>query len=262
MGDLLLANIGTAVRAGTRVRLIDYYTEGTPTIELEIDEHATLQAEAARRFARYAKAKRAAQELGTRLATLRAELDALAARRAELEEIVATGDGAALEAFAAQLDERAGRRVTGRRAGQKDKDQAQPRATAKEAGKAAEQAAVARRYLSSDGYEILVGRGARANDQLTFRVARPHDLWLHAADYPGSHVVVRNPRRADIPQRTVIEAAQLAANYSQAKNDAKVAVNYTQRKFIAKPKGAAPGLVRMANFRTLLVEPRESGERA
>src|SRR5207247_1621287 len=79
-----------------------------------------------------------------------------------------------------------------------------------------------RRYLSSDGYEILVGRAARDNDQLTFRVARPHDLWLHAGDYPGSHVIVRNSSRREIPHRTVIEAAQLAARFSQASKDAKV----------------------------------------
>ena len=127
--------------------------------------------------------------------------------------------------------------------------------------KAASEVAGARRYRSSDGYEILVGRAARDNDNLTFRVARPHDLWLHAADYPGSHVVVRNPTRADIPHRTIVEAAQLAAAFSQAKRDAKVDVHYTQRKFLAKPKGAAPGLVRMSSFRSITVEPRESVER-
>ena len=261
-GDLLLANLTTAVREGARVRLNDYYAEGAPVVELEIDEHATLPEEAARRFARYAKAKRATQELGERLATLRTELGALAAARTELDGIVSARDAHALETFAAQFDRRAGRRgAAGAKAHKGPPQPGRARVTNREAGKAAEQAALARHYRSSDGYEILVGRGARANDQLTFRVARPHDLWLHAADYPGSHVIVRNPQRAEIPHRTVLEAAQLAANYSQAKHDAKVAVNYTQRKFVAKPKGAAPGLVRMANFRTLLVEPRESGER-
>jgi predicted ribosome quality control (RQC) complex YloA/Tae2 family protein len=119
----------------------------------------------------------------------------------------------------------------------------------------------ARRYRSSDGYEVLVGRAARDNDHLTFRIARPYDLWLHAADYPGSHVIVRNPSRKEIPQRTVIEAAQLAAHFSQAKRDAKVDVHYTERKFLTKPKGAQPGLVRMSSFRNLTVEPRESIER-
>jgi predicted ribosome quality control (RQC) complex YloA/Tae2 family protein len=119
----------------------------------------------------------------------------------------------------------------------------------------------ARRYRSSGGYEILVGRAARDNDHLTFRVARPHDLWLHAADYPGSHVIVRNPTRGDIPHRTIIEAAQLAALFSQARRDAKVDVHYTPRKFLSKPKGAAPGLVRMSSFRSLTAEPREGVER-
>jgi predicted ribosome quality control (RQC) complex YloA/Tae2 family protein len=72
---------------------------------------------------------------------------------------------------------------------------------------------------------------------------------------------VRNPNRAEIPQRTIIEAAQLAANYSQAKRDAKVDVHYTPRKFLSKPKGAAPGLVRMSSFRSITVEPGESAER-
>jgi predicted ribosome quality control (RQC) complex YloA/Tae2 family protein len=103
---------------------------------------------------------------------------------------------------------------------------------------------------------------ARDNDRLTFRVARSYDTWMHAADYPGSHVVVRARNRDDqVPHRTLVEAARLAAHFSRARDDAKVAVNYTQRKFISKPKGAAPGLVYLSSFRTLLVEPREELER-
>jgi predicted ribosome quality control (RQC) complex YloA/Tae2 family protein len=96
---------------------------------------------------------------------------------------------------------------------------------------------------------------------LTFRVARPNDLWLHAADYPGSHVVVRNSARAEIPHQTIVEAAQLAAKFSQAGSDSKVMIHYTQRKFLSKPKGAAPGLVRLSSFRSITVEPREEIER-
>jgi len=103
-----------------------------------------------------------------------------------------------------------------------------------------------------------VGRTARDNDQLTFKVARPNDLWLHAADYPGSHVVVRNPTRKEMPQRTIIEAAQLTAYFSQARKDSKVAVRYTPRKFLSKPKGAAPGLVRLLRFKSMDVEPKEA----
>ncbi len=72
---------------------------------------------------------------------------------------------------------------------------------------------------------------------------------------PGSHVVVRNPNRKEIPQRTLLEAAQLAAFYSQGKSQPKAAVHYTQKKFVNKPKGAAAGLVSLASFKTILVVP-------
>ena len=79
---------------------------------------------------------------------------------------------------------------------------------------------------------------------------------MHAADYPGSHVVIRNPNRREIPHSTLLEAAQLAAFYSQGKTQPKAAVHYTQKKFVNKPKGAAPGLVSLASFKTILVEPK------
>lgn len=241
IGDLLLANLTTAERDGNVVVVTDYYAENAPRVELEIDEQATLQQEAARRFTRYTKAKRAAQEIARRLQTLDEELAALRARQDELERNISVHDEGGLE-----------------ESGAAGKEPSQSQSARK---KEAVSVPGARRYRSSDGYEILVGRAARDNDHLTFRVARPHDLWLHAADYPGSHVVVRNPSRKEIPQRTVIEAAQLAAHFSHAKHDAKVDVHYTERKFLSKPKGAQPGLVRMSSFRNLTVEPREAAER-
>jgi predicted ribosome quality control (RQC) complex YloA/Tae2 family protein len=125
-------------------------------------------------------------------------------------------------------------------------------------GKPAETSSGTRSFVSSDGFEILVGKKAKDNDFLTFRTAKSLDLWMHAADYPGSHVVVRNPNRKEIPQKTVLESAQIAAFYSQAKSQAKVAVHYTQKKFVNKPKGAAAGLVSLASFKTILVEPKIS----
>ena len=118
-----------------------------------------------------------------------------------------------------------------------------------------------RRYLSSDGFEILVGRTSNDNDHLTFKIARPNDLWLHAADYGGSHVVIRRQTRKEVPHQTIIEAAQLAAYFSQAKKDPKVDVHYTERKFVTKPKGAKPGLVRLQRFKNIIVEPKEAGSR-
>lgn len=242
IGDLLLSNIGTAERAGKRVIVTDYYAEGLPHLELEIDEHASLQEEAARRFTRYTKARRAAEEIARRLSEIERELNLFEEQQRELERVIAGRDMASLENFFGEAGKKSAQ------AGGKRKS-AEPVVPG------------ARRYRSSDGYEILVGRAARDNDNLTFRIARPHDLWLHAADYPGSHVVVLNPTRKEIPHRTIIEAAQLAAAFSQARRDAKVDVHYTQRKFLSKPKGAAPGLVRMSSFRSLTVEPREGVER-
>jgi predicted ribosome quality control (RQC) complex YloA/Tae2 family protein len=238
IGDLLLANLATAERRGNRVVVTDYYAEDAPRIELEIDEQATLQVEAARRFARYTKARRAAQEITVRLQAIDSELSSLEAQRDELERIIAAHNEDALSEF-----------------GHEGKKREPPQSVRQ---KEAAQVPGARRYRSSDGYEILVGRAAHDNDRLTFRIARPHDLWLHAADYPGSHVIVRNPSRKEIPQRTLFEAAQLAAHFSHARRDAKVDVHYTERKFLSKPRGAAPGLVRMSSFRSLTVEPREA----
>lgn len=246
-GDLLLANLSTAERRGAQVTITDYYAEGEPRIEIELDENSTLQEEAARLFTRYGKAKRAAREISARLVALDAELETLRAREAELNEIIGARDEAALEAFDVEKNLAAEKKRETRRSSRSPK---QPESVAR-----------VRRYRSSDGYEILVGRAARDNDELTFRTARPYDLWLHAADYPGSHVVVRNPTRKEIPHRTIIEAAELAANFSQARTNAKVDVHYTQRKFLSKPKNSAPGLVRMSTFRSLAVEPREDIER-
>ena len=248
-GDLLLANIGTAERRGPVVRLKDFYAEGEPTVELEVEENRTLQDEAGRRFARYTKAKRAAREIAARLETVESELNALGGKRAELDTAVAARDSAALEA------------LTGERERRSSKSAQQERAKGSKKN-ADEGTRGLRRYRSSDGYEIIVGRRAKENDQLTFKVARSYDTWMHAADYPGSHVVIRaRGREEPVPHRTVVEAAQLAAHFSQAAKDSKVAVNYTQRKFVSKPRGAAPGLVYLSSFRTLLVEPREDLER-
>lgn len=242
MGDLLLANLANARRQGKMVKLFDYFAEGAPEIEIEVPENSTLQEEAARHFARYTRSKRAAGQIAKRIDVVRAELKLLHADERKIEQIAAANDEAALEEFWREAQktirtkpsqDKRGLRIPG-----------------------------VRRYRSTDGYEILVGRTGRDNDRLTFKIARPNDLWLHAADYPGSHTIVRNPARKEIPHRAIIEAAQLAAFFSQARKDAKVAVHYAERKFLAKPKGAAAGLVRMSKFKTILVAPRESIERA
>ena len=235
-GDLLLANIATATRDGNKVRMTDYYAEDAPEIEIEVDENRSLQDEAAARFRQYNKAKHAAEEIAERLQQIDREIATLERRLQELDAIIQSRDELALASF--------------------EKPAPAPK-TAPKKGAKQEKIPGVRRYLSTDGYEILVGRAARDNDHLTFRVAQPSDLWMHAGDYPGSHVVVRNPTRKEIPHRTIIEAAQLAGRFSQASEDTKVVIHYTERKFLSKPKGAAPGLVRMSRFRSITVEPKE-----
>jgi len=239
-GDLLLANIATAERDGNKVRIVDYYADGGPSIELEVDENRSLQDEAAARFRQYTKAKHAADEIAERLKQIERETGNLERRLQQLDAIIQSRDEAALDTF--------------------EKPAPAPTVTPKKSRKP-EKISGVRRYLSTDGYEILVGRAARDNDNLTFRVAQPNDLWMHAGDYPGSHVVVRNPTRKEIPHRTIIEAAQLAGKFSQASEDSKVVIHYTERKFLSKPKGAAPGLVRLSRFRSITVEPKEQLDR-
>ena len=240
IGDLLLANVANAKRVGNKVNLIDYFGEGTPTIEIEVDENLTLPQAAGACFSRYTKAKRAVREIGARLIQLEHELEELGEKLRKLEGAVTSRDLAALAEF--------------------EEHKASP-APVRKKQKASQTLPGMRRYLSSDGYEVLVGRTARDNDQLTFHVAKPNDLWLHAGDYPGSHVIVRNSSRNEIPHRTIIEAAQLAAKFSQASKDSKVNIHYTRRKFLSKPKGSASGLVRLSSFKTITVEPGENLER-
>ncbi|HEV2905391.1 MAG TPA: NFACT RNA binding domain-containing protein, partial [Pyrinomonadaceae bacterium] len=237
IGDLLLANVGTAKRVGSRLKLTDYFAEGAPEIEIEIDENRTIPEEASRRFALYSRSKRARVQIANRIKQVKAELADLEIKREHLE----TSPGA-LEDTSASIASAAKAKATAT----KSRESRVPGA---------------RRYLSSDGYEILVGRAARDNDNLTFKIAKPSDRWLHAADYPGSHVIVRNPTRKEIPHRTLVEAAQLAGYFSQASKDPKVDVHYTQRKFLSKPKGSAPGLVRMSRFKNVIVKPAEAVER-
>ena len=237
IGDLLLANLSTAKRAGNKVTLTDYYADGAPSIDIEVDENVSLQHEAEERFRQYGKAKRAREEIAERMVQIDREIAQL---NGQLEEILR---------ILSEKDETALAPLSPVQAPRKPQAKQQPSIPG------------VRRYRSTDGYEILVGRASRDNDNLTFKIAQPNDLWLHAGDYPGSHVVVRNPTRKEIPHRTIIEAAQLAGRFSQASEDSKVVVHYTPRKFLSKPKGAASGLVRLSRFRSITVEPKEGVER-
>lgn len=114
------------------------------------------------------------------------------------------------------------------------------------------------RTVEFDGFEILVGKGARENDELTLRVARPRDLWLHAAGYAGSHVVVKLPEGVDDAPRAVIErAAELAAWHSKAREArGKVVVHLCRAEDVRKRRGAPAGQVEIRRFEIVRVYPR------
>ena len=115
------------------------------------------------------------------------------------------------------------------------------------------------RTIVEDGYEILVGKAASDNDALTFRVARPNDMWLHASGYAGSHVVVRRAEDGEEIPRTVLErAAELAAFHSKAREArGKVTVSVCRASDVRKERGAPAGQVQLRRSMTMKVYPRE-----
>lgn len=113
-----------------------------------------------------------------------------------------------------------------------------------------------RRFRSSGGLEIRVGRSSRANDTLTFRHSAPEDIWLHARQAAGAHVILRWERRdQNPPLADLTEAAVLAALHSEARHSGLVAVDWTRRKHVRKPRKAPPGAVIPERVATLFVEP-------
>ena len=115
---------------------------------------------------------------------------------------------------------------------------------------------VARRH-DAEGIEILVGRSARDNDTLSLRIARPRDLWLHAAGVAGSHVIVRRPESGDIPKSVVERAAELAAWHSKARAArGKVPVHWCEAQDVSKMRGAPAGQVRLKRYDIIRVYPK------
>ena len=234
-GDLLLASARTAVRDGDVICVADLYEIDAPTIEIAGESHKTINEIAENYFRRYAKARNAVRIIAERRAAAEADLSAAEVRLALIENAVA------------ELNIEFLQRLT-----------PTPKRQRPVAKKTKVEAAYkgVRRFISSDGYEIWVGKKAADNDYLTFRISKSLDLWFHASDYPGSHVVIRDSGKGVVPNKTLVEAAELAAFYSEGRKQPKADVRYTQRKHVSKPKKAAPGLVSLSTFKTLLVVPQ------
>jgi predicted ribosome quality control (RQC) complex YloA/Tae2 family protein len=229
MGEALKYNLAAVRKGATAVTLPDPYGDGDIEIELRPDLSAAANAE--RYFSRYKKAKRGVAAVAERLEAVGKDL---ARVRKELERVRAAGDVAELEAWLGTVKD-------------KGKSKREPEA----------KAGPGRRFLSSDGLLILVGRSAKDNDELTFKFARPHDFWLHAQQAHGSHVIVRRQdKNKAVPQRTLEEAAALAAFYSSDKHAGVVPVVVVERRHVRRAKGGPPGLATYRGGDVLFVEPR------
>ncbi|OYT73005.1 MAG: hypothetical protein CFK52_03065 [Chloracidobacterium sp. CP2_5A] len=244
-GELLYANIATAKRTPQGVEVVDYYADEQPAAIIPLESASEDLAIAAQRYLRrYQRAQRALAANADRRAALEAEL----ADAARLDQaLAATDDESALAACIDELRERIPFAL-------------QPREGLPVENKSNEKSdwSGLRRYRGPEGYEIVVGRTSRDNDRLTFELARPHDLWLHAADYPGAHVVIRNPQRKPVPPQVVLAAAELAAYFSQAKRAQRVEVRVAERRHVSRLRKGAPGQALARESRAVMAFPREA----
>lgn len=229
--DVIMANLTNIPAQARQVELYDFYTDQNRIYTLK-------ESETPQKFAErlYRKAKNQHVEV-TQLAE-KAER--------KLEEVIVLED--ALQALA------------------EVKDFKQMKAYQREyehllSQKQQAQQEVPFRVFEAEGFKILVGKSAKNNDLLTQRHTHKDDLWLHAKDVSGSHVVIKQKAGKTIPATVLEKAAQLAAYYSKRKTDSLCPVLYTPKKYVRKPKGAAPGSVAVDREKVILVKPENPFER-
>jgi hypothetical protein len=221
--EALLASALPLPPGAGEVEVQDPY-EPARTRRVKVDPALGGPKNADRLFTKARRIERARRQVEARLHEARSELQAARAR----EELV-------LEA--------------------RDTEDLPPRSDGEAAGAFTAEAGGPRRYLSSRGLALLVGRGARENHHLTFTVARPDDLWLHARDVPGAHVILKDPEgRAGAED--LREAAEVAAFFSEARAEAQADVHVTRRKHV-RPARGGPGRVVVGHSETLRVVPRD-----
>ena len=232
----LLNTYGYEVEPGAKsMEALNYYTN--EMIQIPLDETMTPQENAKKYFDKYSKLKRTKEALDTLLQETGDEIK-------HLESIAASLDIASSEEDLVQIKEEmmeygyVKRKNTG---GKKVKVTSRPY-----------------HYISSDGYDIYVGKNNFQNDELSFKFASGNDWWFHAKGQPGSHVIVKS-KNEELPDRTFEEAGKLAAYYSKGRQAPKVEIDYTQTKNLRKPTGGKPGFVVYYTNYSLLIEPDITG---
>jgi predicted ribosome quality control (RQC) complex YloA/Tae2 family protein len=248
MGEALLAGLSSAKRSGDTVVVVDPYDPEGREIVIPAPPDRTLAQVADDLFRRQRRSRRGLAATGARAETL-------SSRARRLESLLATHertiDGRGAEEL--EADMRAERLPVGL---------AGPTRSARAAARVTPPRLDGVRIVESrDGWTILVGRTAPDNDRLTFKIAAPDDIWLHAAGVHGAHVVIRNPERSPAPPpETLAEAARLALWFSDGRSEAAGDVQWTRRKNVRRAKGGTSGQVVLKRFETIRVRPRRPEE--
>ena len=234
-GDLLTANIYRMQEGMKEIEADNFYEPGSAPMKIALDPSLSPSMNAQRYYKKYNKAKTALVEAAKQIEAARADLD-------YLESTLYVAENAeTIEDIDAVKDEMVSLGYISRRS-------KQTRRKAKEKSKPMH-------FVSSDGFDIYVGRNNTQNDYLTLKFANTSDLWFHTKDIHGSHAVIKLGLDKDVPKNTILEAARLAAYYSQARESAQVPVDYTVIKNVKKPNGAKPGMVIYEGYNTVYVKP-------
>ncbi|MGO2637626.1 MAG: fibronectin-binding protein EfbA [Enterococcus viikkiensis] len=231
-GELLTTFMAQVPRGAESIQLENYYEENTP-ITIALNPALTPNQNAQKYFQKYQKLKNAVKLIYDQIADAKAEIAYLESVLSQLE-IAGPMD---IEVIKEELI------ASGylKQKGSKKKRKHSP--------------SKPEHFIASDGTEILVGKNNLQNDQLTLKQARKTDIWLHAKNIPGSHVIIKSDDPSD---ETLMEAAELAAYFSKFRQSAQVPVDYVAVKHVHKPNGAKPGFVIYENQKTLFVTPEET----
>lgn len=252
LADLLAAQRHRLARGQREARVVDLFDPEGREITVPLDPALDPQGNIEALYTRARKAERGADAVAARRAETEAELAWLDATLFTLEAADSADD---LDAIEAEIEEQGGP-GPGQRAGRASARHAHRTAAKAPRGPRPSAEPRVRRFRTSDGYEVVAGKTNVSNDYVSTRLARPDDLWLHAEGYPGAHVLIRRAGRGEIPERSILEAAAIAAYYSKARAAGKVSVHVAPASAVRKPRGARPGLVTLGGgYRSVVVAP-------
>jgi predicted ribosome quality control (RQC) complex YloA/Tae2 family protein len=230
-GNLLLCHLGCVPRGSSSVELLDASVDPQVWRTIALDPALDTRNNAEARFERARRIERGVGIASARLAAAEREM-------AELEDVLALVEEAPIEAV----------RAAATRAGMTLPSQG---ASAPKPQRGPQPHSPYRTFVSANGRPILVGKGGADNDTLTLTVARPFDLWLHARNLKGAHVVIPCNKGTPAPAEQLLDAAHLAAHFSEARSEGIIDVQIAERKHVRKPKGTPPGFVLVDRERTL-----------